>query len=311
MGAESFLIDQVADKLLQTLVDESARDFDLSIFYGKDTSIDHIIETAKRYPMVGARQLILVREAQYLDRSIDQLLAYAQSPQSQTVLVLCYKHKKLDKRKKVVKAIMEKGVVLETKPLYDNQVSSWILQRATHFGFKCQPHASALLTSFLGNDLGKLNNAFEKLSYSLPAHTEISPDHIERYIGYSKAYNNFELQNALGQRNLSMALRIVQYMAENPTQNPFQLTLTVMFNFFQKLFIFHGLPNPADAAKVLGVNPYFIGDYKAAAKVYSMKQTAAVMTILRDFDLKSKGVGANNAPLDALLKEMILSIVSV
>lgn len=311
MGTETFLIDQVSEALITSVVDESARDFDLSILYGKETSVAAIIETAKRFPMVGERQLIVVREAQYLDRSIDQLTTYAQHPQLQTVLVICYKHKKLDKRKKIVKAINEKGIVLETKPLYDNQIGGWITERAKRYGFKCHPHAVALLTSFLGNDLGKLNNAFEKLSYSLPQQTEINSDHIERYIGYSKAFNNFELQNALGQRNLSLALRIVQYMAENPTQNPFALTLTVVFNFFQKLFIYHGLSNRADAARALGVNPYFIKDYQTAAGLYNMKQTAIVLSILHNFDLKSKGVGASNLPLDTLLKEMILSIVSV
>ena len=310
-GTEPYLIDHVAEALMASVVDAAARDFDLSILYGKETSIAHIIESAKRFPMVGERQLIVVREAQYLSKSIDELTPYALHPQPQTVLVICYKHHKIDKRKKVVKTIKEKGVLMETKPLYDNQISSWIVDRAKAHNFQCPPQAAALLTASLGNDLGKLNNALEKLSYSLPQQTTITSDHIERYIGFSKAFNNFELQHALGQRNLSLSLRIIQYMAENPSQNPFVLTLSVVFNFFQKLFIYHGLSNRTDAARVLGVNPYFVKDYQAATGVYSMKQTADVLIVLKKIDLKSKGVGANNLPLEQLLKEMILSIVSV
>ena len=311
MGTEPFFIDQITAALMGTVVDEMARDFDITVVYGKETTVDQIVEAAKRFPMMGAHQLIVVKEAQYLDRSIDQLASYCAAPQPQSVLVLCYKHKKLDKRKKVYKAIASNGQILETKPLYDNQVGGWIEQRGKGYGFSFQPHALAMLVAFLGSDLGKIDKELEKLTNSVPSSTEITPEVIEQNIGYSKDFNSFELQNALGQRNLALCYRIVKYMGNNPSQHPFPLTISVVFNFFQKLFMFHGIKNPADAPRVLGVSPYFVKDYQAAAQKYSMRQTAKVLQLLKEYDLKSKGVGASNLPLEELMKEMVLKIVSV
>ena len=311
MGMEPFFVDQVTTALMETVVEETARDFDTTIVYGKETTVDQIVEAAKRFPMMGSHQLIVVKEAQYLDRSIDQLSNYCTAPQQQSILVLCYKNKKMDKRKKVYKAIAKSGQILETKPLYDNQVGGWIEQRGKQYGFRFQPQAVALLVAFLGADLGKIDKELEKLTHSLGAETEISPAIIEEHIGYSKDFNSFELQNALGQRHLALCYRIVKYMGNNPAQHPFPLTISVVFNFFQKLFMYHGLKNPADAPRVLGISPYFVKDYQAAAQKYSMRQTAKVLHLLKIYDLKSKGVGANNAPLEELMKEMILKIVSV
>lgn len=311
MGTEPFFIDQITAALMGTVVDQMARDFDTTVVYGKETTVDQIVEAAKRFPMMGAHQLIVVKEAQYLDRSIDQLASYCAAPQPQSVLVLCYKHKKLDKRKKVYKTIASNGQILETKPLYDNQVGGWIEQRGKGYGFSFQPQALAMLVAFLGSDLGKIDKELEKLTNSVPSGTEITPEVIEQNIGYSKDFNSFELQNALGQRNLALCYRIVKYMGNNPSQHPFPLTISVVFNFFQKLFIFHGIKNPADAHRVLGVSPYFVKDYQAAAQKYSMRQTAKVLQLLNEYDLKSKGVGASNLPLEELMKEMVLKIVSV
>ena len=311
MGTEPFFIDQITAALMGTVVDEMARDFDTTVVYGKETTVDQIVEAAKRFPMMGAHQLIVVKEAQYLDRSIDQLASYCAAPQPQSVLVLCYKHKKLDKRKKVYKTIASNGQILETKPLYDNQVGGWIEQRGKGYGFSFQPQALAMLVAFLGSDLGKIDKELEKLTNSVPSGTEITPEVIEQNIGYSKDFNSFELQNALGQRNLALCYRIVKYMGNNPSQHPFPLTISVVFNFFQKLFMFHGIKNPADAPRVLGVSPYFVKDFQAAAQKYSMRQTAKVLQLLNEYDLKSKGVGASNLPLEELMKEMVLKIVSV
>ena len=311
MGTEPYFIDEIADALTKTVVEESARDFDLTVMYGKETSIDHIVEAAKRYPMLGKQQLILVKEAQYLDRTLDELAAYCAAPQPQTVLVLCYKHKKVDKRKKILKNILANGILLETKPLYDNQIGPWIEKKGREYGFQFHPQALAMLVSFLGSNLGKVDKELEKLTHSIPSGSTITPAHIEEHIGYSKDFNSFELQNALGQRNLELSYRIVKYMAGNPSQFPAVLNITVLFNFFQKVFMYHGLTSPSDAPKVLGVSPYFLKDYQVAAKKYNIRQAAKVLSILKIYDLKSKGVGAHNMPLEELMKEMILKIVSV
>lgn len=312
MGTEPYFIDEIAKALTKGVVEESARDFDLTVMYGKETSVDHIVEAAKRYPMMGQQQLILVKEAQYLDRTFDELATYCAAPQPQTVLVLCYKHKKVDKRKKVLKNILANGgVVLETKPLYDNQIGPWIEEKGKEYGFQFHPQALAMLVAFLGSNLGKVDKELEKLTHSIPSGSTITPAQIEQYIGYSKDFNSFELQNALGQRNLALSYQIVKYMAGNPAQFPMVLTITVLFNFFQKVFMYHGLSSPSDAPKLLGVSPYFLKDYQAAAKKYNMRQTAKVLSILKNYDLKSKGLGADNMPLEELMKEMILKIVSV
>ena len=213
MGTEPFFIDQVTKVLSSHVVEEQARDFDSTIFYGKEILPEQIIETAKRFPMMGSHQLVVVREAQYLDKTIDFLVPYLENPQSQTVLVLCYKHKKLDKRKKSYKAIAKSGVVLETKPLYDNQVADWIKDRGLRYGFNFHPHAPPLLVSFLGTDLSKIDKELEKLSNRVEEGEEITPAIIEKHIGYSKDFNGFELQKSLGKRDLEHSFRIIRYMA--------------------------------------------------------------------------------------------------
>ncbi|MGB1448415.1 MAG: DNA polymerase III subunit delta [Flavobacteriaceae bacterium] len=311
MGTEPYFIDEISTALMNAVVDESARDFDLTVLYGKETTADQILEAVKRYPMLGKQQLIVVKEAQYLDRTIDALASYCASPQPQTVLVLCYKHKKIDKRKKLLKNIAAHGVVLETKPLFDNQIGPWIENRGKKYGFSFHPQALAMLVAYLGSNLGKVDKELEKLTHSLASGSKVTVEHIEHYIGYSKDFNSFELQKALGKRQLELSYRIVKYMAGNPSQHPLPLTIGVLFNFFQKLFMYHGLNRPADAPKVLGVSPYFVKDYQAAAQKFSMRQVAQVISILKTYDLKSKGLGANNMPMEELLKEMILKIVSV
>lgn len=311
MGTEPYFIDEISTALMNAVVDESARDFDLTVLYGKETTADQILEAVKRYPMLGQQQLIVVKEAQYLDRTIDALASYCASPQPQTVLVLCYKHKKIDKRKKLLKNIAAHGVVLETKSLFDNQIGPWIENRGKKYGFSFHPQALAMLVAYLGSNLGKVDKELEKLTHSLASGSNVTVEHIEHYIGYSKDFNSFELQKALGKRQLELSYRIVKYMAGNPSQHPLPLTIGVLFNFFQKLFMYHGLNRPADAPKVLGVSPYFVKDYQAAAQKFSMRQVAQVISILKTYDLKSKGLGANNMPMEELLKEMILKIVSV
>ena len=310
MGTEPFFIDQVTNLLLTHVVEEHARDFDYTILYGKDTIPEQIIETAKRFPMMGSYQLVVVREAQYLDRSMDQLLPYLENPQDQTVVVFCYKHKKLDKRKKSYKSIAKSGVILETKPLYEDQVAIWIKDRGLKYGFNFHPHAIHLLISFLGTDLSKIDKELQKLNNQVASGQEITPSTIEKYTGYSKDFNGFELQKALGKRDLEHSFRIIRYMASNAKKHPITLTITILFNFFQKLLLFQGLTSPAKAPKVLGVSPYFVRDYQSAARFYSMKQIAQIIGYINETDLKSKGVGAQNVSTEELLKELIIKIVT-
>ncbi len=311
MGEEPFFIDRISKALETHVVEETARDFDTVVLYGKETQADQIIEAAKRFPMLGQRQLVVVREAQYLERNLEHLVSYFEHPQPQTVLVFCYKKKSLDKRTKVYKAISKNGVLFESKRIYDNQVGGWIETQAKEFGFRISPAAVALLTAFLGSNLDRIAREFEKLAILVPKGEEITPERIEKHIGFSKSFNVFELQKALGARQLSHAYRIVSYMANNASQYPMPLIIGGLFNFFQKLFLYHSLPSPSSAAKVLGVNPYFVKDYQAAAQKYNLRQAAKAMSVLKEIDLKSKGLGASNASHSSLLEELVLKIVSV
>ncbi len=311
MGTEPFFIDQVTKVLSDNVVEEHARDFDSTIFYGKEALPEQIIETAKRFPMMGKHQIVVVREAQYLDKLIENFISYFENPQKQTVLVLCYKYKKLDKRKKSYKTIAKSGVILDTKPLYDYQIPDWIKNRGIHYAINFHPNAIPLITSFLGDDLSKIDKELEKLSSRVEDGEEITPLLIEKHIGYSKDFNSFELQKSLGIRDVEHSFRIVKYMASNSKKHPVTLTITVLFNFFQKLLLFHGLSSKVKAPNVLGVSPFFIKDYESAARFYSMKQITKIISHIKDADLKSKGVGAHNIESEELLKELIVKIIAV
>ncbi len=310
MGEEAYYIDKLAEYIEKNILSEEERGFNQMVLYGKDVTVDDIVSNAKRYPMMAEHQVIIVKEAQHLSRSIENLTSYAENPQPTTVLVICYKYSKLDKRKKIYKAVQKSGVIFESKKLYENQVSDWIRKVLAGKGYKITPKAAILLVEFLGTDLGKINNELEKLKLVVPKEQEITPEAIEVNIGISKDYNNFELKKALGERNVVKATRILNYFAQNPKDNPFVLTVTLLNSFFTQLLQYHGLSdhNPKNVAKALGVNPYFVKEYQVAAKNYPMKKVSSVIAHLRELDVKGKGVGANLSQSD-LLKELLVKIM--
>ncbi len=281
------------------------------VLYGRDTSVDEVIANAKRFPMMAEHQVVIVKEAQDLSRTIENLTAYVEHPQPTTVLVMCYKYKKLDKRKKLYKAVQKNGKLFESKKLYENQVADWIRRTLAGKNYKISPKACMLLVEFLGTDLGKINNELTKLTLVVPSSTEITPELIEQHIGISKDFNNFELKKAIGERNVGKASRIIDYFAQNPKDNPFVVTVTLLNTFFTQLLQYHGLKDhsPGNVAKVLGVNPYFVKEYTVAARNYPMKRVSGIISSLRELDLKSKGVGANNMAQSELLKELLTEII--
>ncbi|WP_439132819.1 DNA polymerase III subunit delta [Polaribacter sp.] len=310
MGDEPYYIDKISDYIEDTVLDETEKGFNQQVLYGRDASIEDIVAAAKRYPMMAERQVIIVKEAQDLSRSIEKLVAYAQNPQPTTVLVLNYKYKKLDKRKKLHKAIAKSGLLYESKKLYDNQVADWIRRVLSGKKYQIEPKAAQMLVEFLGTDLSKIANELDKLMLILPKETIINDKHIEENIGISKDFNNFELQKAIGAKNVLKANRIINYFVENPKNNPTVMTISLLNNFFTKLLLFHGLQDKSKSAvsKSLGVSFYFIDDYFAASRNYPMRKVAQVITFLRDADVKSKGVGASQSQGD-ILKELIFKIL--
>ncbi|UAM98956.1 DNA polymerase III subunit delta [Polaribacter litorisediminis] len=310
MGEEPYYIDIISDYIEKNVLEESEKGFNQQVMYGRDTEIEDIISTAKRYPMMAERQVLIIKEAQDLSRHIDKLVGYAENPQPTTVLVLNYKYKKLDKRKKLHKAIAKSGLVYESKKLYDNQVGDWILRVLSVKKYKIEPKASQMLVEFLGTDLSKIANELEKLMLILPKGSIISDKDIEDNIGISKDFNNFELKKAVGEKNILKVNRIINYFAENPKKNPLVMTISLLNNYFTQLLLLHGLKDKSKSsvAKNLGVNPYFVDEYFSAAKNYPMRKVAQVIAFLRDADVKSKGVGASQSHRD-LLKELLFKIL--
>ena len=309
MGEEPYYIDKLSDYIEDNVLTEEEKGFNQTVLYGRDVSIEDIISTCKRYPMMANHQVVIVKEAQDLIKTIDKLESYAENPMPSTVLVFCYKYKTLDKRKKLPKLVAKTGVLFESKKLYENQVGDWIKRVLSGKKYEIEPKANAMLVQFLGNDLSKINNELEKLQIILPVGTTITPHHIEENIGFSKDFNVFELQNALGSKNQMKAYQIAQYFSDNPKDNPMVVTTSLMFSFFIKLLKYHGLKdkNPKNVASVLGVNPFFLKDYDLALKNYPMRKVSQIVGSLREIDVKSKGVGANLSQSD-LLKEMLYKI---
>jgi DNA polymerase-3 subunit delta len=310
MGEEPYYIDKLSDYIEQNVLSEDEKGFNQTVLYGRDVSIEDIVSTAKRYPMMAERQVVIVKEAQDLSRTIDKLESYVDNPMLSTVLVFCYKYKTLDKRKKMTKNLDKIGLVYESKKLYENQVGDWIKRVLSGKSYSIEPKANAMLVEFLGTDLSKINNELEKLQIILPKGSTITPKHIEENIGFSKDFNVFELQSALGSRNQLKAYQIAQYFSDNPRDNPMVVTTGLIFTFFVKLLKYHGLKdrNPRNVAAVLGVNPFFLKEYDVALKNYPMKKVSQIVASLRDIDVKSKGVGANALPQSDLLREMLYKI---
>lgn len=308
MGEEPYYIDGIANFIEANILSEEEKGFNQMVLYGRDVTIDEIVSNAKRYPMMAEKQVVIVKEAQDLSRTIENLATYAENPQPTTVLVICYKYKKLDARKKLAKTLKKTGELFESKKLYENQVPDWIKRVLASRGYTITPKAAQMLTEFLGNDLSKVNNELQKLQLIIKPGAQITPQLIEQNIGISKDFNNFELQNAIGERDIKKAYSIVQYFAQNPKNNPLVMTVALLYSFFSKLLKYHALSDKTQAAKVLGVNPYFIKDYQLAARNYPMKKVSAIIGSIREVDMKSKGVGAANIDQGDLLKEMLVKI---
>ncbi len=310
MGEEPYYIDKLTEYIEENVLTDDEKGFNQMVIYGRDTTIDEIVSNAKRFPMMAERQVVIVKEAQELSRTIDQLEAYAENPQPTTVLVFAYKYKTLDKRKKLIKTLDKKGLVYESKKLYENQVGEWIRRVLKGRGYEIEPKAMMMLVEFLGNDLSRIANEINKLEIILPKGSKITPSHIEENIGFSKDFNVFEFRKAIGEKNQFKAYQIADYFAKNPKDNPLVMTTGLVFGFFSALLQYHGLKDksPNNVARELKVSPYFVTDYISAAKNYPMKKVSSIIAALRELDVKSKGVGANSLSDSDLLKEILVKI---
>lgn len=313
-GEENYAIDCVSDYFENNVIDEAFRDFDQTVLYAGETRMVDVIGAAKRYPMMSPVQLVLVKEAQnYSKKEEWELLAdYLESPQPQTLLVFCYRHKSLDKRSRAYKQINSKGVVLDTKALRDYEVPNWILGYVTEKGYQITQDAASLLSQHLGTNLGKISNELSKVFIELQPGGTINKDIIERCIGISKDYNIFELQSAIGRKDIMLCNKIVQHFAANPKDNPLAPILAILYGYFVKLMIYHQLTDKSSAsvASALKISPFFVKDYADASSRYPLPKLASCIGYLHDADLRSKGVrNSGNVTEGEILKELIFKII--
>ena len=310
MGEETYFIDKISDYIADNVLTDAEKGFNQTILYGKDTEPHNIIANARRFPMMSNHQIIIVREAQNI-KKIEDLEPYIKNPLNSTILVINYKYKTLDKRKTFPKLVDQKGVLFEAKKIYDNQLPAWIISYLKNQNYTIAPQAAAMLSEYLGADLSKVANELDKLIISLPVGTQITPDHIEKNIGISKEFNVFELQNALGERNLLKANQIVNYFGANPSSNPVPVIISGLFSYFSKILNYHFLEDKSqnNVASVLQVHPFFVKTYVVAAKNYNIKKLVEIISILREYDMKMKGWGNVSATPADLQREMIYRIL--
>lgn len=312
-GEEPYYIDQITDYIEDKVLPEAEKAFNQIILYADDTNIPSIIDIARRFPMMASHQVIIIREAQSL-KKIDDLAIYLDKPLTSTILVFCYKYKSLDKRTRLFKVLENHGVYFESQRLRDYQIPAWIDRYLMKKGIRTDPSASAMLTEYLGTDLHKIANELDKLIITLPAGKPvITTAIIEQNIGISKDYNNFELQKAVGDKNILKANMIIKYFSNNPKDNPITLTIASLFGFFSKLLLYHYLPDKSknNVAAVLKVNPFFVKDYESAASKYNASKTVQIISLLRTFDMKSKGFGDPGTEPGDLLRELVYRILHI
>lgn len=310
-GDEPYYVDLITDYIGEKVLSEEEKAFNQAIIYGEDTTVNSIIETARRFPMMASHQVVIVKEAQAL-KKIEDLMVYLDKPLLSTILVINYKYKVIDKRTKLYKALDTQGVYFESMRLRDYQVPPWIERFLMTRGIKINPDASALLTEFLGTDLHKIVNELDKLLITIPAGKPvITSSLIEKNIGISKDYNNFELQKALGEKNIYKANIIIQYFANNPKDNPVNLTMASLFSFFTKILTYHYLTDRSknNVAAVLKINPFFVRDFETSAMKYSASKTVQIISLLRTYDMKTKGFGDVSTDPGELLKELVYKIL--
>ena len=310
-GEEEYFIDKVMDYAEHKILPESEASFNLSVFYGRDSSWADIVNACRRYPMFAERQVVLLKEAQQM-RDIEKLEGYVENPLVSTVFVVSYKDKKVDGRTKFAKVLKEKGVFISTKKIYDSQLPDWTQELLRSKELTISPKGLALLIDHIGNDLNRIENEIEKISVNLGKRKNITEDDIEEYVGVSKDFNVFELQAALAKKDLSKSIRIIQYFESNPKAAPIQLILPSLYGFFSKVFMIFGAGSPDEKAiaSAIGVSPFFIKDYLHASKAYEYAGVERVLLLLHQYNLKSIGVNAAPTEDASLLKEMVYKIMA-
>jgi DNA polymerase III subunit delta len=309
-GEEPYFIDVLTKAIQENALEESERDFNQSILYGKDAEVLSLISELKSYPMMAERRLVILKEAQYF-KAIEQLESYLENPANSTIFVICYKYKTFDARKKTLKNALKNGVVFKSEKVKEYQLAEWIQQYIKTTGYELTSKACMLLIESLGNDLGRIVKELEKLAVLIEKGTIINENHIEENIGISKDYNVFELTNAVANKDNLKALKIVDYFEHNPKAADLVFVISNLFKFFSQIMRIHFLPNKSReaVAKALGVHPFVAGELTNAKNKYDPRKIAANIALIHEYDLKSKGVGNTSATQGELMREMVYQLI--
>jgi len=313
-GEEPYFADVITDYMEEHILEEDEQAFGMHILYGRDTTIDQIVATAKSYPMGGGRQLVILKESQDLKEwkkteNLKALEVYLANPTPSTILVFTFKGKALDKRLKITKLIEKAGVFFVGNEVKEYQMPSHVASIAAERGLKLDPNSTQLLVEYLGTNLGKVVNAIQKLRVILPEGSKVTTAHIEEYIGISKDYNNWELQKALGNKEVLKANKIIDYFRSNPKQHPIQGVLPFLYSYFSRLAAYQSLTDKSNAARLLETFPAAIAELKLIEKNFTPQKLERIISNLRDADRKSKGVGNDFVEDEDLMKELVFKIL--
>jgi len=309
-GEEDYYIDLVMNYAEHKILNESEAGFNLSVFYGKDANWSDVVNACMRYPMFAEKQVVLLKEAQQM-KDIDKIEPYIENPLPSTIFVVSYKEKTLDKRTKLYKTIKKDGEVFTSEKIRDYKMLEWLKDYVQQHGFEMTPKAMALLVEFVGNDLSRITNEIEKVTVNLGTKKAISEDDIEKYVGISKEYNAFELQNALAVKDLAKAIKIIQYYGSNPKAAPIQLVLPSLYNFFSKLYSICGMTDRSEngVKSLFYNNPYAAREALNSLKLYGYEGVEKALLLLHEYNLRSVGVNSAGAGEGALLKEMVVKMM--
>lgn len=315
-GEEPYYIDVATKSFENDVLEEEEKAFGQTVVYGKDTNIPEIISLAKQFPMFGNYNLIVVKEVQdlkYNDENSRILESYIENPVPTTILVFAHKNGKIDARKKFVKLLQKKNQLFLSEPVKEYQLAKWIADECKNLNIKTAPNISHLLAEYIGNDLSRISNELSKLKIILKDNEVLDEKLVETHIGISKDYNVFELQKALGQKNADKAMKIIYYIGKNPKSNPFVMLIGNLYNYFSNIIIYHTMHGQSQQtiASTMGINPFFLKDYAEAARFYPLKHSTRVISILREIDMKGKGLGSNQTEDAELLKELVFKIINV
>jgi DNA polymerase-3 subunit delta len=310
-GEEDYFIDKIVHYAEHNILTEAEAGFNLTVFYGRDADWTQVINACKRYPMFAERQVVLLKEAQHM-RDIDKLESYIGQPLTSTVFIVAYKEKKVDGRTQLAKLLKTKAELFTTKKMYDNQLPDWTNELVKSKGYTISQKGLLLLVDHIGNDLSRIDNEIEKMLVNLGSRTSITEDDIEKYVGVSKEYNPFELQSAMAAKDLSKAMRIIQYFEANPKAAPIQLVLPTLYNLFSKTYMIFGqaAKDEKTIAANIGVNAWFVKDYLLVARNYGYNGVEKALLLLHHYNLRSVGVNDTGSSDASLLKEMVAKMVN-